>query len=45
MEEKKICFSCDYFFPIEELTFQYADQYGEVSLCNECIHKYEKEAK
>jgi hypothetical protein len=42
MNEKKNCFGCDYFYPVEELTFQFADQYGEVSLCNECINKEEE---
>jgi hypothetical protein len=40
---KQACYGCDYFYPIEELTLQFADQYGEVSLCLECISKAERE--
>jgi len=41
MSEKKTCFACDYFHPVEELTLQYVDQYGEVNLCDQCINKEE----
>jgi hypothetical protein len=40
---KQACYGCDYFYPIAELTPQFADQYGEVSLCPECINKAERE--
>lgn len=42
---KKNCFGCDRSFPVEELTFQFADQFGEMSLCNKCIHKAEEEGE
>lgn len=42
---KKTCFGCDYFFPVEELTLQFADQFGEVSLCVECIDRLERKGE
>ena len=40
MKERATCYGCDYAYEVRDLTLDIVHQYGEVSLCPNCLPMY-----